>query len=452
MSIGRLLDISRRGLASYQRALDITAHNIANAGNPNYSRQRALIRTGKPQYMNGFEWGTGVTLDRVQRVRDRFVDSELRLGLQNFYRNEKRASVLSRVEQFFGEPSEKGLSANIASFFNSWSELSVSPNSIPLRNKVINSAQQLAGNLQSIYEGIDTVKQDVFHEFTADVNQVNNYLEQIQEYNVQIANLTLTGNTANDLMDSRDALIDKLSELVNITVNFDSSNSANISIGGVLAVDSVHHVQFDAALKDGKLAMTTGPEQMAVQLSGGELAGLKQVYTEDVVNYLEKIDSIFNSIVESVNAQHSTGYNLEDPPVTGINFFEGYSDGVLTINQLILDDPANIAVSADGLSGNGDIASAISDLNNQSILNSMTFSENFSNLVSDLGSDIQNSTEVADSSYLVVQQLEFERATYSGVSIDEEMTNVILFQKSYDASAKLVRVADEMLQTILNMV
>jgi flagellar hook-associated protein 1 FlgK len=136
----------------------------------------------------------------------------------------------------------------------------------------------------------------------------------------------------------------------------------------------------------------------------------------------------------------------------GINFFDSYSGGVLTINQDILDDPANIAVSSDGTSGNGDIALAISDINNQSVLNGNTLIESYSGLISRLGTDIKTAADSADSTYLLLEQLQYERASISGVSIDEEMTNVIMYQKSYDASAKLVKVADEMLSTIINMV
>jgi flagellar hook-associated protein 1 FlgK len=452
MSLSRILNIASRGLSTYQRAMDITSHNIANAGNSSYSRQRALLGTSKPQYMQGLEWGTGVTIDRIDRARNQYIDNSMRTGLQNFSSNEKRASVLGRVEQFFGEPSASGLSDSLTKFFSSFSELSVSPNSIPLRNKVVNQAQNLASNLQSIYAGVDSIKKDTFSEFNSTVNEVNVYLQQVQEYNAQISSLTSSGSTANDLMDKRDLAIDKLSELVNINVTYDNKNSANVSIGGTLAADMVHAVEFRGELKDGKLQMVTGSENTAVRLTAGELAGLSKVYSTDIPNYLNQIDSIFSTFVDAVNAQHTTGFNLGDPPVSGINFFEGYSNGVLKINQDILDDPSNIAISSDGTSGNGDIALAISDINNQSILNGSTLSESYSSLMSKLGTDIKTATDSADSTYLVLEQLQYQRASYSGVSIDEEMTNVIVYQKSYAASAKLVRVADEMLSTLINMV
>jgi flagellar hook-associated protein 1 FlgK len=452
MSLSRILNIAYRGLSTYQRAMDLTSHNIANAGNSAYSRQRALLGTGRPEYMNGFEWGTGVTIDRIERVRNRYVDNEMRIGLQNYSANDKRASVLSRVEQYFAEPGAAGLSDSIGKFFSSFSELSVSPNSIPLRNKVISQAQHLASNIQSVYAGVDAIKKDTYTEFNATVNEVNTYLQQIQEYNVQISNQTQTGGTANDLMDKRDLAIDRLSELVNINVTYDNSNSANISIGGTLAADVVHAVEFRTELKNGKLQMVSGRDDVAVKLNGGELSGLSKVYSKDIPAYLSQIDEIFSTLVDTVNAQHSTGFNLGDPPMDGINFFDSYNGGVLTINQDILDDPANIAVSSDGTSGNGDIALAISDINNQSVLNGNTLIESYSGLISRLGTDIKTAADSADSTYLLLEQLQYERASISGVSIDEEMTNVIMYQKSYDASAKLVKVADEMLSTIINMV
>jgi flagellar hook-associated protein 1 FlgK len=277
-------------------------------------------------------------------------------------------------------------------------------------------------------------------------------LQQIQTLNAQIYNLQNAGQSPNDLLDTRDKVINDLSKMVNINVNYDSQNSANISIGGVFAADKVTAVQFQASTQNGKLVVTTKDGAVGLNLTGGQLYADANVYNNKIPLYQSSLDSFVNNLMKSVNSQHSSGYTLDNPPQTGINFFDSYSNGTLKINNLILNDPNKIAISSDGTSGNGDIALNIAGLSSQKQADGTTLLDNYSSLVSQIGTDAKSASDTANSYSLVVQQLKQQQASYSGVSVDEEMTNVIQYQKSYTASAKLITVADQMLQTLLNIV
>lgn len=452
MSIGRIFDISRRSLATYQRALDVTSHNIANADNTDYSRQIVRFSTEKPDAANGKLWGFGVTLDDVQRAKNNLVENQIRSNNTYYATNDEKSQLLSQIEGLFDEPSDTGVASLTTSFLNSWSELAVTPNSMSLRYNVIRSANQLSSKVQSISQGLDTLKTDILTETKAKVELLNNSLKNIQSLNAQIFEQKNLGYVPNDLMDKRDAAINDLSKMVNITVTYDATNSANISVGGVFALDKSNVNSFSMKVIDGKMALVTGNPESKAQINGGSLSSLMDVYSNTIPGYQTKLDDYVNALVTGVNNLHTQGSTLDDPPQTGIKFFNDYQSGKLTINSQILDDPNKIAISSDGTSGNGTIAQSIADLSKATLLNGTTLSSFYSNTISQLGTERLTAQQSADAGDLILQQLEQQKAAYSGVSVDEEMTNVIKFQRSYDASAKLIKVADDMLQTLLNMV
>ncbi|MCK9211155.1 MAG: flagellar hook-associated protein FlgK [Ignavibacteriaceae bacterium] len=452
MGISRIFDISARSLATYQQALDISSHNIANASNPDYSRQKAILSPEKSELVNSLSFGTGVKLDLIQRQRDTLIDSQIRTNNQKYSDNSKRSDILGQVEQLFGEPSDLGLSTTLNSFFNSWSEASVSPNSSPLRFDILRSAENLSNKVRDIYEGITNVKSSLMSDATDIVSNVNNYLKEIQSLNSQIYEVHLKNQQPNDLLDQRDVVIDKLSKLVNINVTTDSSNTVIVSIGGVFAVDKTMAKEFQLTEDNGKLTIKSGVDGSSINLTGGELFAVTDIYSKTIPGYLEKIDSLMNTLTDSVNQLHASGYTITDPKQTGVNFFDGYKDGVLTINSDIMNDPNKIALSKDGTAGNAEIATKIADLSSAKLLNGTTLSDNYGSLISEIGSQKQSSDQMAQSNQLVLQQLDQQKSSVSGVSIDEEMTNVLKFQRAYEASAKMIKIADEMLQTILNMV
>ena len=450
--LSRIFNISTRSLDVYRKALDVTAHNISNAGNEDYTRQVADISTAFPDKMAGFIWGAGVKMDNIQRVRNQFIDNQLRESTQDNSFQNKKSILLGRVEQIFTEPSQFGLSELLTSFFNSWGELAVSPNSTALRENVISKAQNISTRVETIHKNLETAKREVFDEFNSKIDTLNIELSKIHELNVKIAQQVEAGFQPNDLLDKRDAMIDKVTNLVDAQVSFDDNGSANISIGGVLAADIAQSVEFKVTAANGKLNLSTTGNHLLQQIKGGEMGALADVYTNNIPGYLDKLDTIINTVFNSVNDIHSTGYTIDEPPQTGIDFFSSYENGVLKINKEILDDPNKIAVSADGTSGNGDLALQISDINNQPLINGNTIIESYSSLITKAGNDKATADNLSTSTELVLQQLKQQRSSYSGVSLDEEMANVIKFQRSYDASAKLISVADEMIQTLLQMV
>jgi flagellar hook-associated protein 1 FlgK len=337
-------------------------------------------------------------------------------------------------------------------FFNGFNELAVSPNSVPLRTNIMNAANNLSAKVTSINQSLNSLKVDIKQEFKQKVNSVNSILKQIHQINYEQFSNSYNGAPVNDLLDQRDALVDQLSNLVNINVVYDDTNSAVISIGGALAVDRIHAADFVAEEVNGKLNIKVKDGTYPVVLTGGELNALSQVYSKKIPAYQAKLDAVINKLVEAVNGEHVNGYTITDPQETGLNFFEGYVNGELIINSEIVNDPNKIAISLDGTEGNGEIALRIAELTDAKLLDGNTLQESYSSMINGLGNDGMLQNNYTQANQMVLDELGQLRASQSGVSVDEEMTNVLKFQRSYEASAKLITIADEMLKTILSMV
>lgn len=452
MGISRIFDLSSRSLSVYQQALDATAHNISNSSNPDYSRQVVRFRSESPEVRGGMIWGTGIKLDQAQRVRNNLIDAQIRTNNQKNAESSSRNATLGQIEELFSEPSDLGLSNLMNGFFNSWQEASVTPNSIPLRYNIVNKAENIASKVQNIYESLNLQKTDILNEIKTKVSTLNNKLSEVQNLNAQIFQFKIAGQTANDLLDQRDKAIDDLSKMANINVTIDSNNSAVVSVGGVFAADQSNVTKFKIAENNGKIALVTESGDTQSVLNSGDLFALTDIYSNDIPKYQASIDTLFTAFTEQVNKAHKLGYTLGTPPETSIDFFEGYQNGVLKINSSIKSDPTKIALSADGMGGNGDIAIKIAELASNGKIGGSTFNDYYSSMVSEIGNSKILADQNTEATGMVLEQLQTQRASYSGVSVDEEMTNIIKFQKSYEASAKMIKVADELLQTLLNLV
>jgi flagellar hook-associated protein 1 FlgK len=452
MALSKLFDISSRSLTAYQYALSVTSQNISNANNPNFTRRKVVLGEEKTDRLVNMTLGSGVKIEDVVRVKNQIVESQIRNYNQNNSFAEKQTTILSNLETLLAEPSNLGLSSLMTSFFNSWNELAVNPNSIQLRSKVVQSAQSMTEKFQSLYENFNEISRDVKAEAIESVNKINVLVAQVQRLNKDIFEAQVAGNKPHDLLDERDTAINELSKMANINVHTDKNGLLSLSIGGVFAADQINKTQFKVEEEGGKLYVKTVDGSVRLNLTGGEVGSMLKSFSENISSYKNTLDTVARAIYESVNSIHSQAYTLTNPPQNGISFFESYESGVLKINQQLVNDPNLIAVSADGTSGNNYFALRLAELKDKKLVNNQTIFDKYSNFVSSLGNEINLNSQNAESYNLVLTQLENQKTSYSGVSIDEEMTNIIKFQRSFDAAAKLIKIADDLTQTILNIV
>jgi len=454
MGIGRLFDISVRTMSTYQHALDVAAQNIANAGNADYTRQKVLIATEQTQAGIGM----GVKIQDVLRIKNDLIDSQLFKYNSAFSEANKRSESLGFVETIIAEPSDNGLSAYFNEFFNSWDLLSSNSNSIELRSQVIQKAQRLGERFEELMQGFDSVRSKLLKEAGVKTEEINTYLKGIHELNKKIFESEAVGIKASELKDQRDVMIEKLSNLTNVSVTMNDHGSAVVSVGGILAADQNSYNEFAITMQNGKLKLVTANDKtMGPVLNSGEMYAIIDMFSNKIPEYQKQLENLAQTFVDKVNEIHSQGYTLvqNGTSTAGIPFFEGIINGKIQINQAILNNPKNIAAS-DALNndGNGNIANLIArladkklpELGNQSIL------ETYTTFLNNFGTEKVISDNKIESNQMVIHQLQIQKSSYSGVSIDEEMTNVIRYQRSYEAAAKLIKVVDQMMETLINII
>ena len=464
MSISRTLNIAESGLQVYQDALDVTSNNITNSSNPNYSRQVVNIQSATPTSSGNTIWGNGVSLADVQRVRDTLTDGQIITSNSAYSYNNQLSTELNSIQSLFDEPSSTAssttsvssptdsLSDSTSAFFTAWQNLAVTPNSVSLRDNVIQAAQSLSNNISTINSGIATVQSNTITALDGDVSSLNSDLQQIQNLNSQITAAKAAGESPNDLQDTQLSLINNLSKLTNASVTYNANGAAIISIAGNLAVDQNTYNQFSASEINGKLIINSSGSSSPINLSGGGTIGAElDTYNTYIPQYQTSLNNYVNRLMTSVNTLHETGYSITDPTQSGTDFFSGYSDGVLTINQNLVNDPNQIAISSDGTSGNGDIATSIGGLANQQDASGTTLTDDYSSLIDKIGTDTQNAANQADNYNALLTSLNNQESSVSGVSLDEEMTNVIQYQRSYQACAEVISTASDMLETLISM-
>ncbi|MEK6265998.1 MAG: flagellar hook-associated protein FlgK, partial [Clostridium sp.] len=218
-------NIATRGMSAQQKALDVTTHNVANANTEGYSRQRATMETtrpfGMPSMNNAIgvgQLGTGVQVSSIVRIRDTFLDYQVRTenGTMGLYTG--REKFLSEVESIMNEPSDSGVSSLMDEMFNSWQALAGSPESSNTRTVVAEQSRALTDELNNTYNQLLSIKGNSQEVIKQSVVDVNNMLDQINVLNQQVISVKVGGNEPNDLMDKRDLLIDELSVKFGITI------------------------------------------------------------------------------------------------------------------------------------------------------------------------------------------------------------------------------------------
>lgn len=463
MSIGRVFNTAVSTMQAYQKAIDIAANNISNSGNTEYTRERVLFGTITAE--NGI--GAGIKVQDVQRVRNELTDAQIRKYQAQYSDAETKASYLSQIETIVSEPSDNGLSSYITAFFNSWDELTTNPNSLGSRSNIIEAAQELSDRIKETYDGLSGMKTTVRDEASTTVTEINTYLKEISSLNQKIYEADVRGMEANELKDQRDATLDSLSKLVNINVQMNDKGAAIVSVGGIEGADLISHHEFELINVDGKLKLVSKEDNsIRSVVTGGILASDIDLYSNKIPEYLSKYENFVTTFAEKVNEVHKTGYTLIQNGVssTNINFFGKlndagnlvvFDDGELVISNDVLNNTSNIAASDTANNdGNCNIANKIARLGDQKIsgLNNQTFLENYNSILTTIGTDKTSSNNAVESTDSILNTLKNQKSSESGVTLDEEEANVLVYQRAYAASAKLISVADELLQTLLSMV
>jgi flagellar hook-associated protein 1 FlgK len=452
-------------MLAQQQALQTTGHNIANVDTPGYARQRVNLATAYPSTQGAYFLGLGVNPTGVTGIVDSFMEAQLvslKTGL-GFSEAEQRA--LSGVADALPVTEEQGIGPALEGFWNALSELANNPAGQAERATLIGRARTLGDIFRQTRAALVDVQTHLDKDLDAAVRRVNTILPQIASLNQKITEGEVGGQRANDFRDQRQMLLQELAQLTGATAHEENNGQLTVQVDGVLLVSGQTAASLDASqlnptgFRMVKYVNLQGASYDATAiLTKGEIGGLITARDATVAGFINRLDTFAKTLVDAVNAQHAQGFDVNG--AAGGNFFSpiaataGAAD-VVQVDSAVLADPRLIAAaqSANSTPGDNRNARALAGLrtSSQAALGGATFKDYFVRLVSDVGQQVQTSQDTHAFQQALVDQMQQRRESLSGVNIDEEVSNLIKFQRAFQAASRLISVGDEMYETIVNI-
>jgi len=444
------LSIATQSLMAQQEALQVATNNIANANTAGYSREVLDLEENPPQAQGGLWFGTGVNAEKVESIRDEMLQLRIYDETQQQSNAQAQSTALQQVEGLVSDPTQ-GIGADLTAFFNSINQLSTDPTSVPLRQSVLTAANNLADDFHSTVAQAKTIQHNLDLSVTQSVNQINQLTAQIAGLNGQIAPLQQLGQDAGALEDKRDELIRQLSQLTGVQViQSDQGQTLATSNGTPLVVGTQHFALTTAPDASGMQHIFAQGADITSTLTGGQIGGLLAVRDQSIPAMLADLDGLAGGLAANFNTAHQAGFDLNGNP--GLDFFAPVSGaGAGSSFQVLITDPSAIAASSDGSAGsNGNLANLLA-VSNQKLASGASPIDDYSNLVFTVGNLSAQAQAQASATQTSLQQLNNQRDSVSGVSIDEETTNLIRFQNAYQAAAHVVSTINDLTQDLFNI-
>lgn len=464
-----VMDIGKRAMMNSQNALQTVSHNVANKDTEGYSRQRVELKSSPPAGLR-LRYGQGAYTSAITRTNNAHLEKQIAGEMNKLATATAQGAALGRLEDVMNEQQESGVHKKVGNFFNAWRELSNNPENFALRQQVKDSAGEMTGAFKDLNENLGGILGDADFEIAVKIGEVNEITREIADLNQKIQQVELHAREANDERDRRDLLIKKLSGLVNISHAEGDGGIVTITAGRTavlvsgyqqreLFVDKVADEEgknpsmrvFYRSTKKGT------PDDVTNQFTSGALGGLISVRDGVVGDLMNKVNLMGYTIVSEVNEAHRAGFDRYSG--AGGDFFvmpdsiENFSNSI-DINPYIRKDVGRIAAAAATHSpGDNRVANIISMLQYKKVFSDGTSSldDFYGAMVGEVGILAAKANGGIEAIGSNLHNLEKLRESISGVSLDEEAAKMIEYQKAYDASARLIRTADEMMQTVLDL-
>src|SRR3984957_15545130 len=446
------LSIALSSLGVSQDEMATTSNNVANANTPGYSREVSDVAAGDPIEQGSLSVGTGVILQKIESLRDPILEIQLNQSTQqNSQLNTTLAQLQTLQTQFASSTS--GLGADISDFFNSLEQLAPNPTNLELRQSVLTAAGNLATDFNTAANTLQTQRSNVDLNVVQSVGEVNALTAQIASLNQQISSLQNAGKDPSTLVDSQTNLIRQLSALVGVSViPTDQGISVALSNGTTLVSGSQSFSLTTQLGSDDVQHILSGSQDITSSFTGGSVPGLIQIRDQEIPALGSDLDQLAAGLANGLNTANAAGFDLNGnagtnlfvpPPVGGV--------GAAASLAVAFTDPSLLAASSDGTSGSNGNLAVLSAVGTPPLANGETPINSYSSIVFQVGDATSNTSADADSSGLILQQLQDQRGSVSGVSLDEEASNLIQYQTAYQAAARVVSTVNALLSDAVNL-
>jgi len=467
------LSMANRALQTQRQGSEIAGQNLANVNTPGYSRQRVNIATSIYISTQIGPQGTGADVVSIQQIRDALLDRHIgaeisvRSALESEQRGlqfgqaalgqliDRQATGAEGAAAASGVGGQHGLAEQLSDLFNAFQSVSSNPTSTSERQVLIIKAQSLATQFNQVADRLGDVRTSLNESLSSDAEQANIALEDIAKLNEQIVTAEIGGSgRANDLRDIRQQRIEDLAKLAKVDTVANPNGSVDISVDGTTLVSGINVLDtlqtYDAG--GGQFLVRTSTSGTPLNITGGSIKGTIDARDGELSALQAEVETLAATLITEVNAVHASGYGLAG--TTGESFFSGTGSADIAVNAILVADPGRIQASGvSGAVGDNSVAVALAQLAEKKVgaLGNQTFLENYGQSVAKLGQGLNNSDAQLANQQIVENMLLRQRDSVSGVSLDEEMTDLIKYQRAFEANARMVSTIDEMLQTVVNL-
>ena len=456
------LNIGLSSLYAQRRALELTGQNISNVNTEGYSRQRVDLQSVggpvKPALHSKYDGaGNGVMVAGVDRLRDMFLEARALTERGTAAGLAGDRVLLGRVEAVLAEPGEAGIQKQLADFWDGWDDVANKPDSLAARSQLIERAQTLAAGINGAVDKLDAQHDATHQQLVATVLDINAVAGGVADFNRAIASANRAGMSPNELLDKRDVLVQRLGELTGVTVKHADAGQVDVFLGDTALVTGTTASQLKV---NGAGGMPPGSEPVGIvwadpadpeapgadAVAGGTVASMLRGLNEVLPRYRGQLTAVADTVRAQVDSVHNAEAFDQDG-AAGTSFF------VMTGGKLVLNvtDPAKVAASASaGVDGTGDRGGAKAAQLAELSTAKGGADELYRRTVVALGVEAQavgRRVEIQDD---ILGQVDAARESESGVSLDEEMTNMLAFQKAYEGAARFMSAIDQMLDTLIN--
>lgn len=463
--ISAMMDTGKRSLMNSQTALQTVGHNIANKSTEGFSRQRVELQTNVPITEGNLQIGMGARAGVVTRVNNPWLEKQIQREGMSMGFQDARADGLSRVEQVYNEQNNKGLNQYMTDFFNSFRELSNNPESLASRTMVRETSVALTKDFGRVTGQLRAIQDDLDGQIKTTVEEINQLTKELASLNEKIQQVEVQKIPANDERDRRDVVLKKLGEKIDISFAEGRDGMVTVTAGRTaILVSGVGSSELTARETDDRDRVEVffkggagSPANITEQITGGRIGGALDVRDKVIEGLLGHVDNMAFTLAKEVNKAHIEGFDKQGRQ--GVLFFEMPQQvkgaaSELALNKTIFNDVGRIAAGAQaGAAGDNTVANVVSSLQYRQVMadGTATLDDYYNTQVGQIGAVAQRAVKSQESQRNVMSQLSNIRESISGVSLDEETTKMIEFQKTYDASARLIKTADEMFDTVLNL-
>jgi flagellar hook-associated protein 1 len=456
-TITSIMDIAQQALMADQDALNVTANNVANQNTPGYTREVVNFQSVDAVTLSGLSVGSGVTVTATSQ-RDRVLEQRVQQQTQIEAQSGALESALQQIQNIFGlsstssSASATALGTATTSFFSALTALSSDPADTATRQNVLSAANALAGAFNSSANQLAQVSSSLNQQVVGDVSQVNSLTTTIASLNAQITSISPNGD-AGTLEDQRQSAIAQLSQLVGLDQISTENNGITLTTSnGAVLVSGSKSFALSTTQVGGTTHILAGLDGQDVtsNLSGGDLGGVLQARDQQLPSYQSSLDSLAFAIGTEVNQQNEQGVDLNGNPGAALFTLSPTQSGAAASIQVATTDPSAIAAAApgEGSAGNSNI---LAGLSNPNVDGGQVAAQFLASFFGQIGSDTSAASTNNSADQATLTQLTTQRDSLSGVSLDEEASNLTQYQRAYQAAAQVFNIANTVMASALNL-